>query len=268
MRPTAKVLEAFGANEVLQEMAGGHASVWRSGGVILKHADLAPSELGWLAHATPRETHPVRLRLGLPRSARDGRYRVDGWISYPYLVGAPAVDDWGRLAAAAEDFAALFGGTERPAFLDERDHAWARADRIAWGEENPPAAWKDPRLVALLAARRPVSGTATIVHGDLTGNVLFEEGLAPAVIDPTIYWRPVASSIAIIAVDAISFHRAPASLLRTISDDPDFAQYAVRALIFRIATDLLNQLPQVGGYDGAAAATLQIVDYSGGNAIR
>jgi hypothetical protein len=59
-------------------------------------------------------------------------------------------------------------------------------------------------------ARRPVCEPSGIVHGDLAPNVLLDDALAPAVIDLTVYWRPVRYAV---AVDAVCFEGAPASLL-------------------------------------------------------
>jgi hypothetical protein len=92
---------------------------------------------------------------------------------------------------------------------------------------------------------RPATGVRSpaIVHGDLTGNVLFDPVLPPAVIDLTVDWRPVNYSIAVIAIDAVCFEGAPMSLLETISPVRDFPQYLVRALLFRLVADCLNGRP-------------------------
>ena len=60
-----------------------------------------------------------------------------------------------------------------------------------WGELDARDIPVVKHLPALLAAVRPVSGVAPqLIHGDLTGNVLFGDGLAPAIIDLSPYWRP------------------------------------------------------------------------------
>ncbi len=76
-------------------------------------------------------------------------------------------------------------------------------DRIAWGELPAGDLGLVPEVADLLAARTPVRAASQLVHGDLTGNVLFADGLPPAVIDFSPYWRPKALASAVVAVDAV-----------------------------------------------------------------
>jgi len=96
----------------------------------------------------------------------------------------------------------------RPSFLDERDNPWSVGDRAAWGELGlgalPPVKHLD-RLTALL---RPLETTSQLIHGDLTGNVLFAEDAPPAVIDLAPYWRPPAFASAIVVTDALVWEGA------------------------------------------------------------
>jgi len=51
-------------------------------------------------------------------------------------------------------------------------------------------------LPALVAARRPLSAWPRLMHGDLTGNVLFADGLPPLVIDLSLIFRAVTGHLA------------------------------------------------------------------------
>jgi hypothetical protein len=107
----------------------------------------------------------------------------------PALFGLDPVNsssaNVGRSGASVSVMRALFAEVERPDFVDMRTHAWARADRFAWGEDDgyPIAA---PYVPDLVSARRQVFDPPGIIHGDLTGNVLFDSALPPAVIDLTV----------------------------------------------------------------------------------
>ncbi len=181
------------------------------------------------------------------------------------LEGEHRAGRWADIATVARRFGDQFRGVDRPDFLDERSHAWARADRLAWGEREPTGVGGAPFLAELLAARQVVSDPPGIVHGDLTGNVLFDDASAPAVLDLTLYWRPVRYAIAIIAVDAVCFEGAPMSLLETIEPSHRFAQHLVRALVFRIATDWFNQLPRADFdvYQDVSGRVLDLVSAEG-----
>jgi uncharacterized protein (TIGR02569 family) len=252
MRPPEHVLEAFGAAGLGEKLAGGRGTAWRFGRVILKPLDVLPDELTWLEQIAA--SHPVpAFGISVPLRSRAGDLVVDGWTAFPLLEGEHRPGRWQEIAAVARAIAEQFEGVERPAFLDDRSHAWARADRLAWDEEEEVDLDGAPFLADLLAARRVVSGRPGIIHGDLAGNVLFDDSTRPAVIDFTPYWRPVQYSIAIVAVDAVCFEGAPLSLLHTIDDSDEFAQYLLRALVFRIATDRFNGLPTAhfAAYDDA-----------------
>lgn len=80
------------------------------------------------------------------------------------------------------------------------------------------------------------------MHGDLTGNVLFADGLAPAIIDFSPYWRPAPFASAVVVADALLWEGADERLLRAFESEPDFAQYLLRALIYRAVADRLARL--------------------------
>jgi len=95
-------------------------------------------------------------------------------------------------------------------------------------------------VAALLRLRRPVIDPPTLVHGDLTENVLLDPQEPPAVLDLSLYWRPPSFATAVVAVDAVCFHAAATDLLAQLDPAREFAQYVLRALLFRIGTDLVT----------------------------
>ena len=101
-------------------------------------------------------------------------------------------------------------------------------DRVAWGE------LPFPELDDVLAALDPVEEKSQLIHGDLTGNVLFHDELPPAIIDFTPYWRPLEFQSAVIVADALVWEGAPPELADVV--DP---QYLLRALIYRGVTSIV-----------------------------
>ena len=127
----------------------------------------------------------------------------------------------------------------RPRFLDGRSNEWAIGDRVAWGEipcGDFPAVG---HLPALAEAVRPLAAPNQLIHGDLSGNVLFHDQLAPAIIDFSPYWRPAAYASAIVVADALLWEDADGQVLDLVSNIDNFGQFLVRALIFRLVTDWL-----------------------------
>jgi uncharacterized protein (TIGR02569 family) len=230
--PGASVLAAFGVRGPARPLAGGQGESVRAGHVVLKPAgDVAEAEgvAGILEGIEERG-----FRLGRPVRATDGRWVVDGWAATRFVAGAwtPA-GRWGEVVAACRSFTGALAGRRRPAFLAARTHRWAFADAVAWGEAEldalEPVA---PLLARLQALRRPVDAPSQLVHGDLAGNLLLADGLPPAVIDMSPYWRPAVFARAVLAVDGLVWDGAPAELV--LEDAPGFPQALVRALIFRL----------------------------------
>lgn len=237
-RPPDAVLRAFGCTGPPAALQGGQGTSWRAGDVVLKPVGGdAAATLAWLDAAAPALVEQERIRLALPLRSRGGSLVVDGWSAARWLPGALAVGRWAERADVARRFARTFRSRD-PGTLPPRDDPWARADRIAWGEGDGPM-----RDHPLARARTPVAAHPAVVHGDLAGNTLLHADLPPAVIDLSLYARPVEWSVAVLCIDVVAFERAPAELLTTGSADPFFPQYLARALLFRMITDELLGRP-------------------------
>jgi uncharacterized protein (TIGR02569 family) len=219
-------------------LGGGQETSWRSGALVLKPLDMPAAELAWQAEALGalvcdgfRITRPIRTP--------DGSLVVDGWCAWEALEGRHEEGRWAEIIAVGDRFHAALDETPRPAFLDERTDRWATRDRVAWGE-LPAASFAHVKHVPrLVAAMRPLEAVSRLVHGDLTGNVLFADGLPPAVIDFVPYWRPQAYSSAIVVADALVWEGADESVLAAVAHVEEFPQYLLRALVFRAVTDRL-----------------------------
>ncbi|MFI7236077.1 hypothetical protein [Streptomyces cyaneofuscatus] len=83
-------------------------------------------------------------------------------------------------------------------------------------------------------ARVTTQDTAQLIHGDLTGNVLFAPDQVPVVIDFSPCWRPPVFAEAIVVADGLLWFDFPSDLLAAGSDHRDWPQMLVRALIFRL----------------------------------
>jgi uncharacterized protein (TIGR02569 family) len=228
--PPAQVLATFGVSARPEPLSGGQASAWRAGDVVLKPLDMSIDALRWQSEVLG-SVEPDGFRVAAPLRTPGGELVVDGWTAWPMLAGTHA-PRWADIVAVGERLHRALAGVDRPAaVLDARTDGWARADRIAWGEQPAGDFARVPEVAHLLAARTPVSGGNQLIHGDLSGNVLFADGLPPAVIDLSPYWRPSAYASAIVAVDAVLWHGADLALLSTAAAD---AQLLVRALLFRL----------------------------------
>lgn len=248
--PSADVLAVFGAAGAPVRLPGGRGGSWRAGDLVLKPVDTDLEGLRWEeALLAPLRAHPD-VRLEPPLRSRSGDLVVDGWTACRHLPGTTGGAPWTAVVEAGRRFCAAVEHAPRPPHLRRRDDPWARADRVAWEEEDGvPAA-----LHALAALRRPLRLPAQLVHGDLTGNVLMHPGLPPAVIDLSPYWRPVEWGTAVVVADALVHHGAGPELAARLLPGPEGGQLLVRALLFRGMTEVLVAGGPVPPVDAAAWA--------------
>jgi uncharacterized protein (TIGR02569 family) len=221
--PPPAVLDAFGTDGEPVLLPGGTGRAWRAGGLVLKPLDRAPAEIAWQADVL------AGLRLDGFRLTRPVPRIVEGWTAWEYVEGRHEPARWLDIIAVGERFHTALAGIARPsAILDPGVEPWATGDRVAWGNERFDG------LDDLLAALRPVTDPSALIHGDLTGNVLFHDELPPAIIDFTPYWRPLGFQSAIVVADALVWEDAPPGLADAV--DP---QYLLRALVYRGVTSIV-----------------------------
>lgn len=162
---------------------------------------------------------------------------MNSWTASEFLTGEPGPrGHWAGVLNAGRAFHAALRQVPRPDFLDRHTHPWAVGDRVAWGEQDVDV--RDDLSApfsTLLELRRPVKqDAAQLIHGDLTGNVLFVRDEVPAVIDFSPYWRPPVFAEAIVVADGLLWFDLPSDLLTGSGDQPDWQQMLIRALIFRL----------------------------------
>jgi uncharacterized protein (TIGR02569 family) len=238
------VLAAFGvARSVPVALEGGEGTSWRAGDLVLKPADRDDQELAWQASIYSQIVGDG-FRLARPRGADDGSLCVDGWCATEYVSGAHEPGRWLEIISVGTRFHCALHGIPRPRFLDERSSAWAIGDRVAWGRISCAEFPQVRHLPSLAAAIRPVAAPSQLIHGDLSGNVLFDAELPPAIIDFSPYWRPASYASAIVIADALLWEGADAQILGGVSHIDDFGQYLLRALVFRLVSEWLLSGPE------------------------
>lgn len=263
--PSEAVLDAFGLPEPAVLLPGGQGETWRSGAVVLKRAGMV-SESVWRADVLEGLPESTEFRVARPVRSRHGEWIAHGWEATQLLAGATDVGRQDDVLTAGAAFHAAVAGLPRPGFLDERDDPWSYGDRVAWEEASAGGSPAYQELVSpLVEARRPVELASQVVHGDLPGNVMFADGLPPAIIDWPVYWRPPAWASAVAVADALCWYDAKPELAARWSGLPEWGQMLVRALIYRITTDDVVGGPQVwtpdrrGVYEPAIEVALSYV---------
>ncbi len=248
--PSPRVLSAFGVSGAAAvPLEGGQGSSWRVGDVVLKPLDLSESELEWQARVLA-SVSCEELRVAQPLRARAGTFVVAGWCAWKVVEGRHEARRWPEIIATGERFHSALVGVPRPDFIARRADPWAIGDRVAWGGLPLGEFAQIKHLPRLAAALRPVEASSQLIHGDLTGNVLFDDQLPPAVIDFSPYWRPTAFASAIVVADALVWEDADESILDAVAHIEDLGQFLLRALIYRAVTDRLARPQDATHPDG------------------
>lgn len=234
--PPPAVRAAFGARGHPVRLAGGKGGTWRAGDIVLKPSE-GDAEVRWRSEVLAALPDSPHFRIARPVRAAGGDWLAGGWEAALAVAGQPdhrRVDDVIRTGTAFHEAVAA---VPRPALLDTRDNPWEYGNKLAFGDELPPGRRRPSTLLdRLLEHRRPISLPAQIVHGDLLGNVLFADGLPPAVIDWPAYWRPASWAAAVAALDAMVWHDAGAAVIERWAHLPEWGQLLIRAAIYRLGT--------------------------------
>jgi uncharacterized protein (TIGR02569 family) len=234
MPPSLGVLEAFAAGGDPHLLDGGQGETWQVGSVVLKPTGLT-AEARWRASILDALPDSDQVRIARPVRAVSGDWLHEGWEAWHHVAGRTDPTRWDAAIKSGAAFHELLTAVPRPDFLDTRDNWWSRGDRVSW---DLTAVADAPILQRLMEARMPVSVQEQLVHGDLLGNVLYEPGLPPAIIDWAPYWRPTSWAAAVAAVDAMCWHGADYKVLRRWSHLAAWPQMLLRALLYRMITDL------------------------------
>lgn len=249
--PDANTLVAFEIQDALQSIVGGRGSCLRAGEVILKPSD-NDQESQWTAQLVNQMPTSPDYRLARPITANiePESFVYNGWTASQFLAGEAGPK--GRFSALFKasrafhmDIASL--DVQKPDFLRQRTNRWHEADLVVWSEKpldavsniNNEILIHFERVLSQLEELKqplPESLPSQVIHGDLTGNVLFAEGLAPGIIDITPYWRPARYADAIVVADCLIWHGEGQELIEMFSIDVTDVQLLLRAVLWRCLT--------------------------------
>lgn len=235
--PTRRAVRAFGvrAGELRRMPSGPHT--WTDGRLFLKPVGCVP-EHDWVCevYATWTATHIRVPEPVMPRGPGEVGWSCDGWSAQVLLHGRDTdLHELDTIRHASDAFHACVADLPRPGFMDDRDDAWAFGDRLAWDGTDPEG---DHETLAVIERLRrhlaPVAARPQVIHGDILPNVMILDGGVPAVIDWPPYFRPAGLANAIAAIDAVTLHSVPLSLLDDWASSGDWNQLLIRALLYRL----------------------------------
>jgi uncharacterized protein (TIGR02569 family) len=263
------VLAAFGlAGVVPVRLPGGQGATWRAGRVVLKAADSERAGR-WFAEVYDGLNGPG-FRVPKPVRSVTGDWVAHGWTASCWVAGVAAdwsgvSPRWPELITVSRALHAALADVPVPGWQSTVENPWTIGDQVAWGERDPgpllgPAAGRLAGQVRrLLSALRPVDLPNQLIHADLAGNVLFADGMPPAVIDFSPLKRPAGLPLAITVVDTLQWRQARPEVLDQLAGEPELDQLLARALIYRQITEIVRRAGTVG-IDTAARTGQPVTD--------
>jgi uncharacterized protein (TIGR02569 family) len=237
--PSIEVRRDFGRVGPAERYVSGEGIAFRVADAVFKPvADRLEAE--WIGGVLENFSD-ANVRVARPIRAADGGWVVDGWAAWEWVEGHATRHRWDEIATAGREFHRSLRGVPKPSFLDKRKHQWAIGDRVAFGEQDSPIPTPLAKQVADLRASLAENRLPSqVIHGDLTGNVLFADNLPPAIIDFSPYYRPSGYATAILVVDAIVWFGASFALTELIEPADWRHDLLARALIFRLVAAALK----------------------------
>ena len=254
------VLRAFDIRHSVLPLPGGiTGSTYISGNLVLKRAD-DNAEAQWSSRllSDPAILSPhYRIPQPIASAIEPERFVVDSWSCSLFVEGKSiprTLSQWQELLTAARAFLATLKAIAPtpPEFLETRCHRWDQAAQVAFGERScPPLA--DDALYMLDRLRDlkqlidrlpddsdPISTEPQLIHSDLAGNVLFAQGLSPAIIDFSPMWRPAAWAEAIVVSDALVEYGSDSELLNFTGTGKSRMEMLHKAMLFRVVSDWMG----------------------------
>lgn len=245
-QPGPAIIEAFGGDPASAElMTKGDPAVWWAGPVVLKPVG-DPARHAWLGGLLRDVPDAPGFRLSRPVPTVTGEWVLAGWTASQWLSGFHRKGQWDRTLAASDVLHRVLASTlPAPAALPAippSSSPWAVGDAAAWGEIPlpEPVAEVIPDLAARVAdvLVRPWAGALPqLIHGDLGGNVLFEDDPAVpvGVIDFSPYVRPADFAGAVVVADAVAWEGAPLNLsIGFATSRPHGDELLARAVVYRL----------------------------------
>lgn len=256
-RPPQRVCAAFGVDPAELQPLDLDAG-WRGSRIVLRRVT-DTAEAVWAGRSLGGVSLPD-LRIAKLAQATDGRQIVGGWMAYrttgAEATGEPSVPGFDEYVLVSVKLHQALADLPRPEFIGKRTDLLARADRMAWGEEE--AELDEARggrwFEVLAGSLKQVSLPDQVVHGNLYRSVRFDGHGPPTVIDFRPYFRPAEWAAALVVIDAIALGGADAELVDRWSHLPAWRQMLLRATLFRLAAHALNPEADAADLDGLRRA--------------
>lgn len=232
--PTKLTALAFGSMEEPVLLGGGQNTSYVSGNIVLKPAG---SENGSDLRAEIFKDLPESgdVRFARPIKSKAGDWIFEGYVAWSFLKGEHAKGRYAEKLKASIAFHKLLKNSKISKYTNKPKSSWGVGDMVALDEKEFKY---DEEFMDLYNQIKPhlktLLGDRQLVHGDLSGNFLFDSILPPAIIDFSAAWAPNGFAEGIMLADAIVWENASQEDIEVFKEVPNIEQMAWRGILRRI----------------------------------
>ncbi|MCM3038119.1 hypothetical protein M3201_00180 [Paenibacillus motobuensis] len=257
-----EILNSFNLSGDIIPLIGGQNTAARVGNAVLKPVD-DRHHGEWLLNII-YNLKPQGYRLSKPIKSIYGTFVYRGWACTQYEMGK---DTKGRIEEKLQISRLFHQDLSSINFQDfpYTENPWSKGHRIAWQidelSRDLPREIQEIIISLLRIVSLKKQYNTQIVHGDLSGNILFDEVLSPLVIDfsPTI--APVEYAEAILVCDCIAWQGSKVSEIDLLPNDKLYREMIIRAIIFRLTVSAILSKGNIGEFSKEYQAFKPIIEY-------
>lgn len=235
-----EILQSFTLSGDILQLSGGQNTSIKVGNAVIKPVD-NKQQIEWVMSVI-YNLDPQGYRVSKPIRSIYGAFVHNGWACTQY---EPGKDMMGRVKEKLFVSRLFHRDLAAVRFHDfpHHDNPWSKGHRIAWQSDTLPMDLPNVAkeilsdLLCKVSLKRQYK--VQLVHGDLSGNILFDQVLTPLIIDfsPTI--APVEYAEAILVCDCIAWQGSDLSEIELFPTNELYKEMIIRAIIFRLAVSAI-----------------------------
>jgi uncharacterized protein (TIGR02569 family) len=259
--PDPEIIASFSCAGVRQKLYGGEGNAVRVGDCVFKPID-NPERYSWACELL-LQLPQSGFRISEPLRSKDETFAHSGWGASAYEQGEHVNGRWQEKVRISKLFHAELNELELTP-MPSSDDFWSQAHEIAWQVIPIPASLHPKmttRIEDIFRHYQPLSRGQGVIHSDLCGNFLFQDGLDPCIIDFSPAYGSVEYGEAILVADAIAWEDAPQEIVDLISNDEHYRQNLLRAINFRVIVAALFRPENIDWFLFEYAAFKPLTDH-------
>jgi uncharacterized protein (TIGR02569 family) len=239
--PDPETIAKFQCEGSGQSLTGGEGFAIQVGDCVFKPVN-NPERYNWsseLLTQLPLDGY----RISMPIRSTTGSFVHNGWAASVFEPGAHGRGNWQERIRISRLFHKELDGIDASPMPPSEDR-WSQAHEIAWQVLSLPTSVHlemKRKIEDIFDYYEPVLRGNRIIHADLCGNFLFEDGSDPCIIDFSPAYGSFEYAEAILVADATAWESAPLDIVNLIAEGKDHRQNLLRAINFRIIVAALFQ---------------------------